>query len=266
MPGSPLAVDYPSIAKEVSWEMGYGRDISILNATRLDLLAYVIAKGMRQVYWPPPTEVRPGGVSRSYRWRFMQQDTAIDTVIGQGDYQMPEDFGGVVDVITFQTTTLRDPIEITGEQEIRRRRQNRTYNARPFLAAQMPRPSTGALAQQFDMQLYPTPDAVYTLEYTYHVVPWTLDADHPYPLGGDMLGQLFMESCLGAVEQHIKKAPGIHTQLFGDMLRAAIVTDRTTSVPHTLGYNADRSDSAQTNRFNRNTRGDDGYYVTFAGE
>ncbi len=73
--------------------------------------------------------------------------------------------------------------------------------------------------------LYPTPDAAYTLTYTYEKYSGALSGSNPYPLGGMKFAELYIESCLSAAEQSSDDTMGLHTALFQQLLADGIARD-----------------------------------------
>ena len=90
------------------------------------------------------------------------------------------------------------------------------------------------------LALYPTPDQAYTLRVPMILRPVMLDATDQYPIGGEVLSYLIMESCLSEAEKNFEEKEATHTKRFMEMLPLAIQTDKERSSPTSLGPDAPR--------------------------
>lgn len=72
-----------------------------------------------------------------------------------------------------------------------------------------------------------------------------LDADNPYPIGAEQLGQLILEVCLAAAERNFEERVHVHEDLYLKMLPLAIEKDKERSTATSLG----RDGSVSFNRF-----------------
>lgn len=84
----------------------------------------------------------------------------------------------------------------------------------------------GVSTQKFELMVYPTPDAVYNLNYRYRLLPDALFTYATFPLGALPHAETIYESCLAIAEQRFDdSASTIHQQRFMERLQASIVTD-----------------------------------------
>lgn len=165
------------------------------------------------------------------------------TITADGDYRLPDDFGGFAGPVTFGAQTTYPPMRMTGEYEIRNERQRvSSETGRPWKAAMQPVESDGSAHQKWNLMLWPTPEQDYTLYYATYVQPNKLDATYKYPLGPGSMSELYQESCLAVLEERTKDPDRTHRELFQALLATAIKTDQRTA-PDTLGYNADGGDT-----------------------
>jgi len=70
-----------------------------------------------------------------------------------------------------------------------------------------------------------------------------VDSTDKYPIGAEMLSQVFIEACLAAAEHGFDERSGEHEKLFQHMLPLAIRADLNATAPKQLGPDAPKSDS-----------------------
>ena len=157
------------------------------------------------------------------------------TVTANGNYDLPDAFGSLDGPITFQPGDLYTDLLIVGEGEIRRRRVVDTTATIPVYAAIRPKSSDGSTGQRFELLIWPTPDASYTLDYAYYLNPDDLTDANPYPLGGNAYGECLLASCLAVAEQKSHDAVAQHTMRFKELLAAAIARDKSSQRPNVYG-------------------------------
>jgi hypothetical protein len=157
-----------------------------------------------------------------------------------GNYTMPDDFGGIDSLITIEDMYGYPPLSIVHEGKIRAlRQQDYSITGVPYLAALRPKTSSGATGQRMEMILYPRPDSAYTLSYTYFSLPNKLTTSAPYPLGGMIHAETIMESCLAIAEQNSDDAEGLHKNKFYERLLTSIDKDKIVNGVRNYGYNGD---------------------------
>lgn len=92
------------------------------------------------------------------------------------------------------------------------------------------------------LALYPTPDAAYTLRVPMILRPVMVDETDEYPVGGELLSQVFLESCLASAEHNFEEREHVHEKRFQEMIQLAIRNDQDRSSPSSLGPDAPRSE------------------------
>jgi hypothetical protein len=90
------------------------------------------------------------------------------------------------------------------------------------------------------LAFYPTPDAAYVLRVPMILRPVFIDADNPYPVGGETLSAVILEACLSAAEQNLDETEGVHEKRLLELLPAAIRADQDKSSPTSLGPDSPR--------------------------
>jgi hypothetical protein len=251
MAESSLSLGYPEIAAEVGQFLGYGRTSGSWTAAQLATVNSVVSSGLRQFYTPPPLNGQP-----RHEWSFLYPITTLATVASDYDYTLPDNFGGICGNFSYATTaSVNRSVQIVGEHAIRELRQGCTSTGSPRYAAIRPLAFDGTTGQRFEVVMFPTPDAIYTLTYKYKIIPNAISTGNPYPFGGMSHAETILESCLSVAEQRMDDERGIHSLKFLELLASSIQQDQLAMGHDYFGYNADRSDG---------TTGDlPGYNVTY---
>jgi len=163
-----------------------------------------------------------------------------------GNYDLPDDFGGIEGEITYTSSENKPPILIVGEGMIENIRRGRTTRSYPIQAAIRPKEHTATTAgQRFEIMFGPIPNAAYTLNYKKLILPQALVAStliHPY--GGAMHSETIIASCLAIAELQEEEKQGEKHNYFMQRLIASIQIDKKAYRAEYLGYNADHSDDA----------------------
>lgn len=181
-----------------------------------------------------------------------------------GNYDLPENFGGLEGDLTYNTQTALPPIQITSQQRIRQFRQDSTSitTGRPEYAAVRPRSVQGttSASSRFELMLWPTPSAAYTLHYTYNILLDNLSTDH-YPAGTQNHIDTIMASCLARAELLLSPMEGrrVWHETFMERLAASVHQDRRLMHGDHLGQNLDGGLTPRSLRSGRDNS------VTFGG-
>jgi hypothetical protein len=184
----------------------------------------------------------------------MRQLKAQATTANDYDIALPDDFGGIDGPLTYATADACNiEIPIVPEVRLRMLRQNNTTTGYPsYAATRMINTFTGASGLRWELLLFPTPNAAYTLSFRYKVLPGELSDALPYPYGGAAHSETILEACLSVAEQRMDDEAGLHTQLFAERLAASIAQDQRNLMPEFFGYNRDGSDQVSLpNRYQR---------------
>lgn len=250
MPESTLSVTYPQLQAETGIYLGYGGDTTVWTTASAAEVDRYIQAGYRQFLYPPgipdPTTGQP---QARHTWSFLKPTSPLTTTASADQQDLPDDFGGMDGDFTFVSTgTIYGRIAITSESRIRDLRQGTTAAGVPALAAIRPKRSDQSHGQRYEVMFYPTPDAAYSLEYSYNALQAALTTLRPYPLGGMAHSETLIESVLAKAEQRGNDTPqGPHWQAFMEALGASVAHDRSIRQPEVLGYCSDHSDARELN-------------------
>lgn len=170
------------------------------------------------------------------------------TVTADGDYQMPDDFGGIVQGSLYFTSDSNSyhPMRIVGEGAVLAARQLDTTVAvsgiTPTICAFVPINSTsGSAGQRVNMLVWPAIDAgeLHVARFSYHALQNRLSLARPFALGGAAHYQTLLQSCLAMAEQYANDVRGVHWQSFIERLAASVHHDRATTGAKNFGYVGD---------------------------
>lgn len=197
----------------------------------------ILRKGLHWFYEPP---VLPGE-GKAHRWSFMRPIGSLTTVSGVGNYDLPDDFGGLIGDLSYNGSSS-GPRSVSRTSvgrilELRQGLENST--GYPTLYALAPLPSDGDEGQRFHLLLDPTPDGEYEFRFQYRSNPYILSSSKPYPLGGQPHAQTLMAAVLAAAELTLDDAKGERWGDFLECLRTSVSLDRQEFGADNLGYNGD---------------------------
>jgi hypothetical protein len=167
-----------------------------------------------------------------------------------GNYDLPDDFGGIEGPMTFDDTEHKPPIKVVGEGMIRDLRGGQTARSFPCCVAIRPKETDGTAEQGFEAMFFPIPDNIYTLYYRKIILPDMIDSQNDHPYGGIMHADTIEASCLAAAEFQEDGVQGPMYQNFLQRLAASIGKDKA-MCPDYFGYNADNSDGAVNEKRSR---------------
>lgn len=173
------------------------------------------------------------------------------TLWHDGNYDLPDDFGGIEGEMTFAVVTQFPPIKEVGEGQIRAARQETTNRNRPIFVAVRPKESDGTGGQRYEAMFAPIPGAtVYVLTYRKRILVDALTSGNPHPYGGMAHSETILASCLAAAEL-LEDKKGVHWDTFMERLTASIDEDKQAHSRSFYGYNRDLSDEVVGRRIDR---------------
>ena len=196
-----------------------------------------------------------------YRWSFLTVSYTLTTVADQEDYTLSADHGGVIGpmFITAGSNVLGEITKTSVENILSYRSDNVTYTSHPTVFAERPTTSDGTGEHVWELLLWPTPTAVYTISATRMLDPDSITADAPYPLGGRAHRDTILASCRAVAELEKNGKAGAYEADFQKRLVASLQADMQTHQPQILGYNGDG-----IGRRGRADRRPDGRYENFS--
>lgn len=244
---STLNLPLADLKSDVGFFLGWGRGADkgdrAWNSREEAALAAYISSGLRQFYFPEPEE----GSNSSYDWSFLRPVASITLPDGDNSVRLPEDFGGLIGILTIQGTGSQSfwEIRLTSEEMVRKEfARIPSASGLPLMAAIRPlKGTTKEHSNRFELFIFPTADQDLTVQFQYYLRPDALTVQHPYWYGGVEHAETVLESCLSIAEQRGDDSMTVHTKKFASRLKASIGMDRKKK-PEVAGYNRDRSDLA----------------------
>lgn len=233
MAESTLSLDYDDLRKAIGHFLGYGRTIADWSARDREDIEEALKVGLRKFYFPGTQNGRT-----FHEWSFLRPTATLTTVIGDADYDLPDNFGGLDGPLTYSSESDEYEIKITNEAMIRRNRAFDDTSETPFYAAINQKAHDGADGQRWELLLYPKPDAVYTISYRYRIMPDVVTSSSPFPYGGAQHAETIREACLAAAEEMHDEGRS-HSDLFARQLAASIALDQQANSVETLGVMGD---------------------------
>ena len=176
-----------------------------------------------------------------------------------GVYDLPLDFGGLRGSIAYRDGDGYMPLRLVNESALQMMRSQETIRKdTPEYAAIVPKDVTadtvdndGTAEQVFTLSLWPYPDKVYDLVFSYTVAinsitdnPASNADDGNIPAGGMFHSETILASCLSVAEQMVDEFnnPGKMQARYQERLAGSISFDRRQMLPDGFGYNSDNSD------------------------
>ena len=134
------------------------------------------------------------------------------------------------------------PVRNTHDSVIRRLESNDPTFDRPRLYSVRTSTFDPTLGSRWVIAFYPAPDDAYVLKVPMILKPVDLDDSNPYPIGGEMLSQVILESCLAAAEHNYEEREHVHEKQYIQLIALAIRKDQERSTPTSLGSDAPRDE------------------------
>ena len=201
-------------------------------------------------------------IELSEAWTEDTETAASYTLRHNGNYDLPDDFGGIEGDMIFPEGSNKPNIRIIGEGKIRSLRAATTSRTYPQFVAIRPKKQTvTTTGQRFEIMFFPIPAVTATLSYKMLVLPELLVTStitHPY--GGAMHAETILASCLAVAESQEDEKRGVKWQEFQDRLAASIQIDKRMISAEHFGYNRDNSDLAHRSGSRRHPQT---YLVTY---
>jgi len=236
MAESTASLDFSDFKKEVAGYLRISRTESDWSTKHAALVADYVHSGIRKVY-------------AAHDWSFLSPVTTQVTEADDKDYDLSDDFAYLMGPLSFGAGEgSYSPLTIVSDAVIRDMWQRNDTTARPKYAAVRPATSDGTDGQRFELILYPIPDAEYTLYFRQRIHPIKLTDAAPYPLGGSMHSETFLESCLAVAEQRADDESRLHRDAYDRCLQESIQLDKRITAPDFIGGGARFFDRAGTDR------------------
>lgn len=221
MPSS-LELTYSDLREEIGFAGGFGR--SGWDSTQDADIEIVLKTGLRKFYWP----ILNPQTGEMYRWSFLEEDFPLKLAPGQYQYGLPERLTRIADPFQYAIQSGLAPMVEVSESAIQSLLATEHASGDPryfaLSGASIVRDGRTARAVLF----YPIPATEVVVTGRMEVEPFTLDTDHPYPLGGAIHSETIKAACLAAAEERFypEQGAGVHAANFVVQLQKSIEYDR----------------------------------------
>lgn len=250
MAESTLAVTIDELREEAGHQLGWGRTEWKGDAAKEAVVEAVVKAAQRLFYYNASVDG-----SAPHQWWFLRPTVTISITSGTDQYDLADNLGGIEGPLTIQSSTRRYmPVRLTSEANIRQMRSQHSVvpSGPPTYAAVRPKlmtdPTTG---QRFQVVVFPTPDAAYTLEAQGWLLPDALTDGLPYAYGGAAHAETLLQAVRAIAEQKIDDQKGIEWEHWQKRLAASIAYDKRVHGASHGPYHGDRSDAVYGGRFQR---------------
>jgi len=195
---------------------------------QIGIVDEVIQSGMRNFYFPT---LAPGQ-KKPYAWSFLKKEGTItlDGTGGDGFYDLPADFGGMVGDLTYESDDSLRRIKLISEADFRASESMEDTDGAPKYAAIRAKDATATAAQTYELCLFPVPDAGVDSEvvrYRYTSLPGILTTTNLYPNGVAGHAETYAAACLACAEVMFKGQLGPMNQMYQQRLQASVMLDST---------------------------------------
>lgn len=214
------------VAKTKDWE------------TKID--GYIQA-GYRKFLYPINSD------GTTFNWTFLRGFTSVATVAGQPYIALPDDYGGLVGLPSYEISTEAEHGKIKVVDEVTYdylAQRNAATRGKPKLVNIYPKPDSDLNSgQRWRMRFLPIPDDEYNIWFHYRRQPPKLSRTALYHLGGTVHSETVLAAVLSEAERRENDMEGLHYQTFIRQLTASMQMDRGDARGRHFGYNGDASSS-----------------------
>lgn len=241
-----LHIDYTQIRRRVGKLLNWKRNPDNWTTDNESDFSDILMEGLRMFYYPQQL-----GDEFAYTWTFLRPNQPMQLESGQAEYSLPPNFDTFFGSINYDNRDSNEgypPIKVTNFQRIQRFRSNEDITGPPVWAALIIKRTDQQRPQEQNVVFYPTPNSSYRIHFQFHALPDTVDANNPFPLGGDRHAETIMSAILAAAENQLDDDGfGNHYQKFLTHLQSSIAADIKRSGDH-LGYNDNFSEVPEGSR------------------
>ena len=184
----------------------------------------IIDRAYRQFCYPLDPTANDG---QHYHWTWLNDHATFNLSASDADLALPDNFGGFIeDSLVYSAGSGKGRIEVITDAELLSKRQANADEGKPEYVAFRETTFASATGRRFEALFDPTPDASYTVNYLYRVVPDKLSPTNLYPICGAMHAETLLACCQMLAEQDVDQEPGMYAARYPELLAASINTDQ----------------------------------------
>lgn len=225
-----LRLDFQSLYNKVSDFLGTG---SSPTGTPLANAKALVNRAYRQLLFPVDA------TGKKHTWSFLKKYTALNTSSEKWKYQLPADFGYMLDTFHFDDQDGYPPMTKVDPGYILQQRNYSDTESYPRVYAIVPVKQDIEIGTYYELWLWPEPSTAFLLHYGYVIQPQKLEESTDVPLGGPEAHEVLMEMSMAVAETEKDDTIGIHNQLAEVALQKLIVSDKTITAPDSVGMMRD---------------------------
>lgn len=223
MAESTLALKQDDLRRCAAVALDFGTLPSKWDSEQLVFIDEVIADGLRDFYMPSV-----GGAKERYEWSFLCVTGSLSLVNADFDYDLPDNFGGLVRrfVLTSGTTSAAI-LDVVDLDKILHLQNKEPLTGVPRYAAVRVKSvtATTSVSQRWEVLFYPTPNASYTCKFEYPALP-DMPSGNSYLLGGAQHANTIKAMVRAAAERLTRPDEKRHFEEAQKSLAASIEYDR----------------------------------------
>lgn len=234
-----LGTTFDDLRSKIAFRHGWTRDSARWSDEKKAALNEFIKGGIQRFLF---NSMVPGTL-KVYEWSFLKDRYEFDTVSAKETYSLPANFGSADGPRMFWADTdisLR-PILLVNESRIYTlQSQTPSSSGTPCYASIRAKKQLGASEQGYELSIFPTPNAAYSMRLSYNVLPYMLGESLLHPHGGVPHARTLELACLAESEQRTDNRKGLEEDY--DKALAASISYDSRNKSSDLGMNRDTSD------------------------
>lgn len=180
----------------------------------------IVHRAYRQFLFP----IHPA-TGRKHTWSFLKARQVLLTKSGVWKYTLPLNFGEMLGHPKFGQNEPYGELTKTNPDFILAQRSAVDYSAAPSWYAVVPVTHDQELGTFYELWLWPVPDGVYNLSFTYSLYPEKLSSDTDVPLGGPLAGEVLVQMAYAVAELQEEDVLDVHKQEADRLLAQFILAD-----------------------------------------
>lgn len=188
----------------------------------------------------------------NHEWSFLNPATSFATTADDYTYTLSDEFDGIIGdpyFVSSSNGTMQEIRLVSDGVILKHRERSPAATGRPYLAAIQPlvNAAQNTASNRYQMILYPTPDAAYTIGYRHTILPDFLTSSIVFPYGSAAHSHTIYAACLAEFDRLYNDSVGNHEAHYREMLVASIMRDSKSKRVQTLGYCGDPSVGGRRN-------------------
>lgn len=209
-----LATTYSELQVAVAHLLGFSRTSTDWDTDESYTIEAAIKSGYRKFLYPSF-----GG--NIYRWSFLKGSTSLATVDGTNSYAKPTGLSNLLGA--YLDEDVRKLIIVPDNDMLVMQTDDSTGKPERISISEL------------GIMLYPNPDAVYSINLIYEVLPDALSASNATPLGADVHSETILAACLASADLSEDDVRRERMSYFQECLVASISEDRKRHIVDSLG-------------------------------